>query len=81
MKDALLLEKEVYQALLDLHGVAQKNEDPQLQDFLEAHYLGEQVDSIKELSNYVNTLTRLSTVNYNLGEYNFDRNTLGGKED
>ena len=53
----------------------------QLQDFLEAHYLDEQVDSIKELSNYVNTLTRLSGANYNLGEYHFDKNTLGGKKD
>jgi len=81
MKDALQLEKEVYQALLDLHKVADVNNDPQLQDFLEAHYLDEQVDSIKELSNYVNTLTRLSGANYNLGEYHFDKNTLGGKKD
>lgn len=49
-----------------------------MQDFLESEYLGEQVESIKELSNYVNTLTRLDGANYALGEYQFDEVTLGG---
>lgn len=52
-----------------------------MQDFLESEYLGEQVESIKELSNYVNTLTRLhgpDGANYALGEYQFDKVTLGG---
>lgn len=78
MKDALALEKDVYQALLDLHKTASNNDDPQLQDFLEAHYLGEQVDSIKELSNYVNTLRRIPEASYAIGEYHFDKMTLGG---
>ncbi|KAL9965850.1 hypothetical protein ACROYT_G029704 [Oculina patagonica] len=81
MKDALALEKHVYQSLLDLHSKADANNDPQMQDFLESEYLGEQVESIKELSNYVNTLTRLhgpDGANYALGEYQFDKVTLGG---
>lgn len=79
MQDALALEKDVYQALLDLHKIASLNEDPQLQDFLESNYLGEQVDSIKQLSNYVNTLKRMANAgNYALGEYQFDKITLGG---
>lgn len=80
MKDALALEKDVYQALLDLHKVASLKEDPQLQDFLESNYLGEQVDSIKQLSNYVNTLKRMqaNAGSYALGEYQFDKITLGG---
>lgn len=78
MEDALALEKDVYQSLLDLHNVSQNANDPQLQDFLESEYLQEQVESIKELSNFVNTLKRLSKVNYALGEYQFDKVTLKG---
>ena len=50
----------------------------QMQDFLESEFLEEQVESIKELSNFVNTLTRLSKDNYALGEYQFDKVTLKG---
>ena len=46
---------------------------------MESEYLGEQVESIKELSNYVNTLKRLAKENYALGEYQFDQVTLGGE--
>ena len=51
---------------------------PQLQDFLDSEFLGEQVESIKELSNYINTLKRMEKQNYALGEYQFDKVTLGG---
>jgi len=79
MEDALALEKHVYQSLLDLHKTAELVNDPQLQDFLESNYLGEQVDSIKELSNFVSTLKRMSEgPSYSLGEYHFDKMTLGG---
>ncbi|XP_027037771.1 ferritin, middle subunit-like [Pocillopora damicornis] len=81
MKHALVLEKDVYQALLDLHNTASRNEDPQLQDFLESNYLGEQVDSIKQLSDYINTLSRMEAAGqYALGEYQFDKITLGGEK-
>ncbi|XP_068734308.1 ferritin, heavy subunit-like [Montipora capricornis] len=82
MECALNLEKEVYETLLGLHNVAQEANDPQLQDFLEGNYLGEQVESIKQLSDYVNTLRRLqASGNYALGEYQFDKNTLKGRDD
>lgn len=80
MRDALSLEKVVYQSLLDLHSQATSADDPQLQDFLESNYLGEQVDSIKELSNFVGTLERMEGDSYSLGEYHFDRMTLGGDD-
>lgn len=81
MKHALVLEKDVYQALLDLHNTASRSEDPQLQDFLESNYLGEQVDSIKQLSDYINTLSRMEAAGqYALGEYQFDKITLGGEK-
>jgi len=38
------------------------------------------VDSIKELSNFVSTLERMKGPFYSLGEYNFDRMTLGGDD-
>ncbi|KAK6170798.1 hypothetical protein SNE40_019103 [Patella caerulea] len=74
MQVALQLEKNVNQSLLDLHAVADKHNDPQMQDFLEGEYLKEQVDSIKEISDYITQLKRVGT---GLGEYIFDRETLG----
>ncbi len=46
----------------------------QLADFIEGHYLQEQVQSIKELSDYVTQLKRCGA---GLGEYQFDKMTLG----
>jgi ferritin heavy chain len=68
---ALELEKTVNQMLLDLHGVASRNADPHLCDFLETHFLEEQVKSIKELSDHITNLKRVGT---GLGEYIFDKN-------
>lgn len=73
MQTALELEKNVNQSLLDLHKVATAHNDPQMTDFLEEHFLEEQVESIKELSTYV---TNLKRVGPGLGEYTFDKETL-----
>ena len=73
MQTALELEKNVNQALLDLHKVASGNNDPQMTDFLEQHFLEEQVDSIKELASYVTSLKRVGP---GVGEYMFDKETL-----
>jgi len=73
MEAALELEKTVNQALLDLHAIATKSNDPQFQDFLETHYLTEQVDSIKKLADYVTNLRRVGP---GLGEYMFDKESL-----
>lgn len=75
MKEALLLEKTIYQSLLDVHKVADDAKDPQMMDFLESNFLGEQIDAIKQLGNYIGTLSRLGD---GLGEYQFDKVTLGG---
>jgi len=74
---ALELEKTVNMTLLDIHGVASRNGDPQLCDFLETHFLEEQVRSIKELSDFVAQLKRCGK---GLGEYLFDKELLE-KED
>jgi len=73
MEAALELEKTVNQALLDLHAIATKHNDPQFCDFLETHYLSEQVEAIKKLADYV---TNLKRVGPGLGEYLFDKETL-----
>ncbi|XP_054710823.1 soma ferritin-like [Uloborus diversus] len=77
MKAALELEKTVNQSLLDLHGLATAHNDAQMCDFLESEFLKEQVESIKELSDYVTNLQRVGT---GLGEYMFDKETLHGEE-
>nr|ACD12026.1 hypothetical protein [Isometrus maculatus] len=73
MKVALELEKTVNQALLDLHKIASRCNDPQMCDFLETEYLQEQVDAIKQLGDYI---TNLKRVGKGLGEYMFDKETL-----
>ncbi|KAM4879826.1 ferritin, higher subunit-like [Sylvia borin] len=79
---ALQLEKSVNQALLDLHGLAAEKGDPHLCDFLESHYLDEQVKAIKALGDHATNLRRLSGGAWpggapaGLGEYLFDRLSL-----
>ncbi|TKY47576.1 Ferritin-3 [Spatholobus suberectus] len=48
MELALSLEKLTNEKLLNLHGVASKNNDVQLSDFIESEFLGEQVEAIKK---------------------------------
>jgi len=73
MQAALALEKQVNQALLDLHATAGANNDAQMCDFIENHYLTEQVEAIKQLGDYV---TNLKRVGPGMGEYLFDKQTL-----
>ncbi|XP_043955157.1 ferritin, middle subunit-like [Gambusia affinis] len=79
MQCALQLEKNVNQALLDLHKLASDRVDPHLCDFLESHYLNEQVESIKKLGDHITNLTRMDAHNNKMAEYLFDKHTLGGK--
>jgi len=73
MEAALELEKTVNQSLLDLHAIASKHNDAQFADFIESHYLTEQVEAIKKLSDYVTNLRRVGS---GLGEYLMDKHTL-----
>jgi len=70
LQAALELEKTVNTNLLKIHSVAGTHNDPHLCDFLETHFLEEQVHSIKELSDYVVQLKRCGN---GLGEYIFDK--------
>lgn len=71
MKEALKTEHFVNGKLLDLHWVAQQKNDPHLQDFLEGEFLTEQVDSAKQLSDYISVLERMKATP--LGEFIFDQ--------
>merc|ERR1712038_70751 len=72
----LQLEKDVNSALLDLHWLAQQKNDAHLQDFLEAEFLNEQVDSIRELSGFLTVLKRLQ--NDHLGIHQLDEEMFNG---
>uniref|UniRef100_G3NRD8 Ferritin n=1 Tax=Gasterosteus aculeatus aculeatus TaxID=481459 RepID=G3NRD8_GASAC len=73
------LEKNVNQALLDLHKLASEHGDPHMCDFLETHYLNEQVEAIKKLGDHITNLTRMDANKNKMAEYLFDKHTLEGK--
>ena len=58
MEAALLMEKNMNQALLDLHGLASAHGDPHICDFLENHFLDEEVKLIKKMGDYLTNLHR-----------------------
>merc|ERR1711970_1434520 len=58
MEAALELEKTVNQSLLDLHKACDGKGDAHLCDFLEAEFLGEQVDGIKEIGDMITKIKR-----------------------
>ncbi|KAB5544400.1 hypothetical protein DKX38_012512 [Salix brachista] len=59
MELALSMEKLTNEKLLNLHSVADRNNDVQLTDFVETEFLTEQVESIKKISEYVAQLRRV----------------------
>ncbi|KAL7146766.1 hypothetical protein ABFS83_06G063900 [Erythranthe nasuta] len=73
MELALSLEKLTNEKLLNLHAVASRNNDVQLADFVESEYLGEQVESIKKISEYVAQLRRVGKGH---GVFHFDQMLL-----
>lgn len=58
------------QKLLELHDIATTHNDANLMDFLEAEFLQEQVDAIKEIADHV---TNLERVGEGLGVFIFDK--------
>ncbi|KAM0023525.1 putative ferroxidase [Helianthus debilis subsp. tardiflorus] len=73
MELALSLEKLTNEKLLHLHAVANKNKDVQLADFVESEFLGEQVEAIKKISEYVAQLRRVGKGH---GVWHFDQALL-----
>ncbi|XP_037825632.1 ferritin-2 heavy chain [Lucilia sericata] len=70
MMEALNMEKEVNEALLEAHAIASKNNDPNMCDFIEANFLQEQVDAIKQLADFIRQIERSEC---DLGNYLFDK--------
>ena len=54
----LILILQVNQSLLDLHKASDSKGDAHLCDFLEAEYLGEQVEGIKEIGDMITKIKR-----------------------
>lgn len=50
---------DVNKSLLNLHKIADGNNDPQMCDFIEKEYLEEQVKAIKKLADMVTQLNRV----------------------
>nr|KAF6268616.1 hypothetical protein mMyoMyo1_005355 [Myotis myotis] len=76
MEAALALEKNLNQALLDLHALGSTRVDPHLCDFLENHFLDEEVKLIKKMGDHLTNIRRLAGPQAGLGEYLFERLTL-----
>lgn len=80
LEHALQMEKTINQQLLDLHAHASSctpTPDPHLSDFLEEHFLGEQVEAMKELADMLTQVGRCG--NDGLGLYLFDQQMLSKK--
>ncbi|KAL1206783.1 Ferritin-1 [Cardamine amara subsp. amara] len=73
MELALSLEKLTNEKLLNLLSVASENNDPQLADFVESEFLGEQIEAIKKISDYI---TQLRMVGKGHGAWHFDQSLL-----
>ncbi|KAJ6429301.1 hypothetical protein OIU84_020853 [Salix udensis] len=76
MELALSMEKLTNEKLLNLHTVADRNNDVQLTDFVETEFLTEQVESIKKISEYVAQLRRVGKGH---GVWHFDQMLLHGE--
>merc|ERR1712243_542317 len=70
MEYVLKLEKEVNQALFEIHALASTHNDPHLTKFLEDNYLEEQAESIHKIAGYI---TQLHRVGDGLGVHLFDK--------
>lgn len=67
----LQLEKDVNASLLQLHKLACDHNDPHVCDYLETHFLNEQVESIKAIADLLTNLNRVG--GDGLGLYLFDK--------
>ncbi|XP_034060735.1 ferritin, heavy subunit-like isoform X2 [Gymnodraco acuticeps] len=77
---SLQLEKNVNQSLLDLQKLAAEHNDPHLCDFIETHFLDEQVKSIKQLGDWISNLRLMGAPQSGMAEYLFDKHTIAAEE-
>ncbi|EHB16665.1 Ferritin light chain [Heterocephalus glaber] len=76
MEAALALEKNLNQALLDLHALGSAKTDPHLCDFLANHFLDEEMKLIKKIGDHLTNVHRLAGPQAGLGKYLFKRLAL-----
>ncbi|XP_049727298.1 ferritin heavy chain-like [Elephas maximus indicus] len=81
MECTFRLEQSVNQSLLDLHQLATDKGDAQLCDFLESHFLHEQVKAIKELGDNVTSLHELGAPDTGLAKYLFYKFTVSDSDE
>ncbi|KAF0880207.1 FRIL protein, partial [Crocuta crocuta] len=72
---ALILEKNLNQGLSDLYALSSAHGHHHLRDFLENHFLNEEVP-IKKMGNHLTTFSRLAGHQAGKGEHLFKRLTL-----
>ena len=76
MQATLALDKNLNQALLDLHVPGSALRDPQHCDFLENHFPDEEVKLIKNMSNHLTNIHRLACPRAGVDKYLFEKLTL-----
>uniref|UniRef100_A0A8C4SA42 Ferritin n=1 Tax=Erpetoichthys calabaricus TaxID=27687 RepID=A0A8C4SA42_ERPCA len=76
MQTALQQEKNLNQALLDVHKLASDRTDPHLCDFLETHFLRNKMKMIKKIGDHITNLKKTGGSSTGLAEYMFDKLTL-----
>lgn len=67
---AVEMEQKVYESLLSVHRMGDECEDPQFTDFIEGEFLGEQIESINELTKYVSQLRRIGNDGHGVWHFN-----------
>lgn len=76
MEAAPVLEKNLNQALLELHALGSANTEPHLSDLLENDFLGEEVKFDKKMDNLLSNLCCVAVPQAGLDEYLFERLSL-----
>ncbi|XP_035887264.1 ferritin light chain-like [Phyllostomus discolor] len=76
MEAALALEKNLNQALLDMYALASTRTDPRLCDFLENHFLDEEMKPLKKTGDHLTNIHRLGSPQAGMDKHLFKRLTL-----
>ncbi|KAM9041589.1 ferritin light chain-like [Megaptera novaeangliae] len=76
MEAAINMKKNLNQVLLDLHALGSACADPHFCNFLESHFLDEEVKLIKKMGDHLTNLCMLAGPQAGLGEYLFERLTV-----
>jgi len=76
IENCITLEKDLLAQLQLIHKRADTKQDPHLMDFLEQHYLSEQINSIDQLTRILSILNSLGDGQEQLAAYHVDKQLL-----